>query len=108
MADLGIEIYLRNKETQQTLRFIVRKQLDACFSENDINSLEQYVCVKLQQVQRNYRLCNHAGMRVTSLTRVVNCSNMVKKAKFESTTFFVFKFLCIDCGSENDQLTTFL
>ena len=24
--------------------------------------------VKLQQVQRNYRLCNHFGMRVTSLT----------------------------------------
>ena len=67
-------VYLRNKnETQHTLRFIVRKQINASFSANDINSWEQYVCVKLQHVQRNYRLRNHAGMRVTSLTLVVNC-----------------------------------
>ena len=66
-------IYLRTKETQQTLRFIVRKQYEASFSANNINSWKQYVCVKLQQVQRNYRLRNHAGMHVTSLTPVVNC-----------------------------------
>ena len=41
---------LGNKETQQTLRFIGCKQYDASFSENDINSWKQYVCVKLQQV----------------------------------------------------------
>ena len=29
--------------------------------------------VKLQQVQRDYRLRNHFGIRVTSLTPVVNC-----------------------------------
>ena len=38
------------------------------FIANDIYSQEQYVSVKLQQVQRNYRLRNHFGMRVTSLT----------------------------------------
>ena len=43
------------------------------FSANDIYPWEQYVSVKLQQVQRNNRLCNHFGMRVTSLTPVVNC-----------------------------------
>ena len=37
-------------------------------SANDIYPLEQYVPVNLQQVQRNYRLRNHFGMRVTSLT----------------------------------------
>ena len=37
-------------------------------SANDIYPSEQYVSVKLQQVQRNYRLRNHFGMRVTSLT----------------------------------------
>ena len=42
-------------------------------SANDIYPKEQYVSVKLQQVQRNYRLRNHFGMRVTSLTPVVNC-----------------------------------
>ena len=60
-------IYLRNKETQQTIRFIVPKQYDASFSANDINSWKQYVCLKLQQVQRYYRLRNHAGMRIPSL-----------------------------------------
>ena len=29
--------------------------------------------VKLQQVKRNYRLRHHFGMRVISLTPVVNC-----------------------------------
>ena len=43
------------------------------FRTNDIYPLEQYVSVKLQQVQRNYRLRNHFGMRVNSLTPVVNC-----------------------------------
>ena len=38
------------------------------FSVNDIYPYEQYVPVKLQQVQHNYRLRNHFGMRVTSLT----------------------------------------
>ena len=68
-------LYLRNKETQQTLSlwFIVQKQYDASFSTNDSNSWKQCICVKLQQVQRNYRLRNHAEMRVTSLTSVVNC-----------------------------------
>ena len=42
------------------------------FSANDIYSYEQYVSVKLQQVQRNLRLRNHFGMHVTSLTPVVN------------------------------------
>ena len=37
-------------------------------SANDISSLEQYVSVKLQRAQRGYQLCNHFGMRVTSLT----------------------------------------
>ena len=35
---------------------------------NDIYPKEQYVSVKLQQMQRYYRLRNHFGMRVTSLT----------------------------------------
>ena len=65
---MEIFIYLRNKETQQTLRFIVCKQYNEIFSANDINSLKQYVCIKLQQVQLNYQLRNHAGMRITSLT----------------------------------------
>ena len=39
-------IYLKNKEMQQTLRFIVRKHYAASFSANDINSWKQYVCVK--------------------------------------------------------------
>ena len=43
------------------------------FNANDIYPWEQYVSVKLQQVQRNYRLRNHFGMLVTSLTPVVNC-----------------------------------
>ena len=43
------------------------------FSANDIYPKQQYVSVKLQQVQRNYRLRNHFGMRVTNLTPVVNC-----------------------------------
>ena len=38
------------------------------FSTNDIYPLEQYVSVKLQQAQHNYRLRNHFGMRVNSLT----------------------------------------
>ena len=42
-------------------------------SANDIYPQEQYVSVKLQQVQRNYRLRNHFGMRVTNLTPVVSC-----------------------------------
>ena len=43
------------------------------FGANDIYPWEQYVSLKLQQVQRNYRLRNYFGMRVTSLTPVVNC-----------------------------------
>ena len=43
-------IYLRNKETQQTLRVIVSIQYDASFSANDIYSWERYLSVKLQQV----------------------------------------------------------
>ena len=38
------------------------------FCANDINTWEQYVSVKLQQVQRNYRLRNHVDRRVNSLT----------------------------------------
>ena len=38
------------------------------FNANDIHPWEQYVYVKLQQVKRKYRLRNHFGMRVTSLT----------------------------------------
>ena len=38
------------------------------FSANDIYPKEQYVSFKLQQVKRSYRLRNHFGMRVTSLT----------------------------------------
>ena len=37
--------------------------------------------VKLQQIQRNYRLRNHFGMRVTSLTPVVNFCKRVNKSK---------------------------
>ena len=37
--------------------------------------------VKLQQVQCNYRLRNHFGMRVNSMTPVVNCWNRVNKSK---------------------------
>ena len=43
------------------------------FSANDIYLYEQYVSVKLKQVQRSYRLRNHFGMRVTSLTPLVYC-----------------------------------
>ena len=43
------------------------------FRANDIYQQEQYLSVKLQQVQRNHRLRNHFGMRLTSLTPVVNC-----------------------------------
>ena len=42
------------------------------FSANDINSWQQYVSVKLQQVQRNYRLRIHVDRHVTSLTPVEN------------------------------------
>ena len=42
-------------------------------SVNDIYPWEQYVSVKFQHVQRNYRLRNHFSMRVASLTSVVNC-----------------------------------
>ena len=42
-------------------------------SANDIYPWEQYVSVQLQQVQHNYRLRNHFGMHVTSLTPVENC-----------------------------------
>ena len=34
---------------QQALQFIVRNQYDASFSANHINSLKQYVCVKLHR-----------------------------------------------------------
>ena len=61
-------LYLRNKETQQTLLAIVSIQYDASLSANAIYSWEQYVSAKLQQVQRNYRLRNHFGMRLISLT----------------------------------------
>ena len=44
-----------------------------CINANDIYPKEQYVSVKLQQVQRNDRLRNHFGMRVISLTPVVFC-----------------------------------
>ena len=43
------------------------------FSANDIYPQEQYASVKLQQIERNYRLRNHFGIRVTSLTPVANC-----------------------------------
>ena len=33
------------------------------FNANDIYPQKQYVSVKLQQVQRNYRLLNHFGMQ---------------------------------------------
>ena len=38
------------------------------FSANDIYPKEHYVSVKLQQVQRNYRLRNYFCMHVNSLT----------------------------------------
>ena len=41
-------VYIRNEETQETLRLIVSIQYDARFSANDINTWEQYVSVKLQ------------------------------------------------------------
>ena len=59
-------VYLRNKETQQTLQIIVSILCNACFSATDVNSLEQYVSVNLLQVQHNYRLRMPVGMRVTS------------------------------------------
>ena len=43
------------------------------FSAIDIYPYKQYMSVKLQQVQRKYRLRNHFGRRVTNLTPVVNC-----------------------------------
>ena len=43
------------------------------FSANVIYPEEQYVSVKLQQVQRNYRLRHHFGMSVTSRTPRINC-----------------------------------
>ena len=46
-----------------------------------IHRSSMYVSVKLQQVQRNYRLRNHFGIRVTSLTPVVNRQNRVNKSK---------------------------
>ena len=92
-SKMKVDIYLKNKEKQKTLWFIVCKQYDTSFSANDMNSWKQYVCVKLQQVQRNYRLRNHAGMSITSLTPVVNCWNMLKKAKFERTTIFFLAHL---------------
>ena len=58
------------------------------------------MCVKLQQVQRNYRLRNQFGMRVTSLTPVENCWNRVNKSKvWIRHRFIVLKSLGIDCGS---------
>ena len=80
-SELPRFLYLRNKETQQTLHVIVSIQYDASFSANDIYPQEQYVSVKLQQVQRNYQLRNHFGIRVTSLTPVVNRQNRVNKRK---------------------------
>ena len=55
--------------------------LQACnvmsvFSANDVDSWNWYVTVKLRQVQRNYRLRMHVGIRVIGLTPVVNCWNM--------------------------------
>ena len=50
------------------------------FNGNVIYQWEQYVSVKLQQVQRNYRLRNHFGMRVTILIPVVNCWNRINKS----------------------------
>ena len=48
--------------------------------------------VKLQPVQRNYRLRNHFGMPVTSLTPVVNCWNRANKSKvWINHRFIVFK-----------------
>ena len=55
--------------------------------------------VKLQHVQRNYRLPNHFGMRVTSLTPVVNYWNRVNKSKvWINHRFMVLKSLGIDWG----------
>ena len=51
-------------------RFLTRER---CALEIAAYSSNQYVCVKVQQVQRNYQLRNHAGMRLTSLTAEVNC-----------------------------------
>ena len=56
--------------------------------------------VKLQQSQRNYRLRNHFGMRVASLTPRSKVLKQGKKAKFDSTIGLLFlKSLGIDCGS---------
>ena len=51
------------------------------FSANDIYSWEQYVSVKLQQVQRNYRLRNHFGVLVTSLTIHSKLLKKINKSK---------------------------
>ena len=75
------------------------------FSANDIYPKEQYVSVKLQQVKRNYRLRNHFGIRVTSLTPVVNCWNRGNKRKvWINHRFIVLKSLGIDCGSIKEML----
>ena len=46
--------------------------------------------VKLQQVERNYRLRNQFGMRVTSLTPRSKLLKQVNKKKFESTIGLLF------------------
>ena len=70
------------------------------FSANDIYSYEQYVSVKLQQVKLYYRLRNHFGMRVTSLTPRSKLLKQVNKSKVRiNHRFIVLKSLDIDCGS---------
>ena len=60
------------------------------FSANDIYPKEHYVSVKLQQVQRNYRLRNHFGMHVNNLTPVKTAETGSIKAKMESTIGLLF------------------
>ena len=62
-------LYLRNKETQHCLQFIVsmKSNLQVC-SVNDVIPWKQYVSVKLQQVKPIHRLRMSNGMHVTILT----------------------------------------
>ena len=60
-------------------------------SLNDIYPREQYVSVKLQQVQRKYRLHNHFCMRITSLTPIVNYWNRINKISLNQPSIFCLK-----------------
>ena len=71
MTSVPLVIYLRNKETQQTLQFILSIQCDVS-SVDDAISWKQYVSVKLQQLKPIRRLCMPAVMRIIILALEVN------------------------------------